>query len=164
MAAYPLPCLTDPYLWWVYRRSLFTDPVHNLFQERKTDTEVNEKAFGCIRLEKCKWYESIGDKCASMILYMVLKKYNVPFIWWQKFTELFTSDYHWERMGKVVDLPDWGRFRDSDSDSACAFEVCSPQLSRLSCSFHVSCFFMPILDFRGSWLEKRLMKRCILVF
>jgi len=97
------------------------------------DRQLKENTVHIIAAE-WKVFESIGDKFASKILFNVLRDYPIPYFWYQKLTELFTSNHYWKKAGEVVGLPDRMRVLEHSDN---AFEVCissalaSPPLSSL---------------------------------
>lgn len=87
-----LPPLGDPALWWVFRnRTVISN--HN---------QVDVDEWGS--------YEQRGDKIASLLLFRLTDKYNLPFGWANILHDIFTSNAYWQRISPALDLPDLSQF------------------------------------------------------
>lgn len=55
-------------------------------------------------------YEQRGDKIASLLLFRLTDKYNLPFGWANILHDIFTSNAYWQRISPALDLPDLSQF------------------------------------------------------
>ena len=104
--------MADPALWSLYRNTVI-------------ETEQNnEKSH--ITLAAWTIFEGIGDRFASLVCMELFERYQLPFAWTHTLLELFTSNYNWQRLSLVFDLPDRSHLLVSEAD---AFEVSSTYFS-----------------------------------